>query len=297
MLVLLAGFALSDGAGQVSAVDEGKWARNNTACWVTGPIGSQGSPGGDSDIPSLRDDDHDNWGSSDEFVVDFGDLVDYPDGVKGESFAPGQLGANTVDSFSVKYRDGLGIGIVEGKVSYVFYEAGEPFTGRAHGVKWDNGFPFSGVLGRGFFVSGVSYPGVVTQGSHPDMEYSYTTEEALASVRELRKAIQDTAHRGRPNAILLAKSFVTITDSLGRPVGYFNKDNLKVGEFYPVPSRPTDAQLKTFSFGTHALFKNFPEAVDYTFAADVLLGPDQQMNDLRMKYLVYLLKSGGSNAS
>ena len=64
--------------------------------------------------------------------------------------------------------------------------------------------------------------------------------------------------------------------------------------FYPVPSRPTDAQLKTFSFGTHALFKNFPEAIDYTFAADVLLGPDALINDRRMKYLVWLLDNGGS---
>ena len=303
-LVLLAGFALSDGAATVSAVDKDEWYRDNTACWVTGPVGSDGSPG-ESDVPGRTGATvgiypNDNWGSIDEFVVDMGDLVDYPDSVSGQSFAPGNLGGSGVDAFSKKYRDGLGIGLVDGAVSYVFYHAGRPFDGVALGVRWKEGFPFSGLdTGDGkHYVSGVSFPGVETRINGTQTQYRFTSDAAINYVKEHREAIRGARAGGaEPHSKALAKSYLTIIDSLGRPVGYFNTKNIKKNKFYDVPDLPNPAEFGNFRFETRSLFKNFPEAVDYTFALDVMPGApylNDTINDVRIEYLTWLLRHTGN---
>ena len=193
----------------------------------------------------------------------------------------------------------MGIGIIDGDVSYVYHQAGQPFSGVALGIRWLDGFPFAGSRpeggGSAHYVSGVAFDGVETRLVGTTVEYRYTSQESLNLIRDSRKAITGSSFgKNVTNSALLAKSFLAITDSLGRPVGYFNEENIKAETWYAVPRSPTPAELVGFKFGTRALFESLPEVVDYTFAGDVF-GPDYDMDDARMRYLRWLLNTGGAS--
>ena len=297
-LVVLSCMFFLEGTSSVFAKNEVDWYRSNRACWVTGLLGSEMTPG-DSDVPSLYT--NDNWGSVNEFVLSSADLGSDPRIPAGASFVPA-FGSNYTPVLE-GYRDGLGVrSNRNGSADFVFYRGGAPFTGDALGVYWEDGFPFTGQRNSKDYLNGVKAPPGVTVGMSatppivPVYSYNQQAYEDLKQ-NDLRSRLIDLSRKGGRTPLQQGEFFTMVADSLGRPVGFINRDEIRVNAVYPAPTPPTAGEVATdFRFAIPGLFRSFPEAVDYTFAADVLpTGPfgDLDMNDARMDYLEWLVSSDG----
>ena len=288
-VVLLLGLVLAGGQAPVGAVGEDRvdWFEGDVACWSTGLPGSEFSA-----VRAVTGTGNDGWGSRDEFTVDFRDL--------GSNLPElNKLGYLADSTLGEAYLEGVGLRVGGALSDAVVYSASRGVTGVVNGIFHSGGSPLTGFFGGTGYFSGVAAAGLEAAGTG---FVQFSKGAVVPAITDFGGAVVATGEggvRAAKNIFGRMRGFVT---------GYEYTPEVQI----PVTSPLSRADLQAYKFRTPALFDSFAEAIDYTFAADVLPDDnwfggdryyldrgidvvDSQVDDLRLIYLDWLLDNRASS--
>ena len=234
---------------EASISDE--WFGSEVACWATGMLGSNPVVNHFAFTPD------NSWGSEFEFIVDYRDMGDDLGNLQGRGFEPDK-------PLRKAYQDGLltrfGGGVREG----ILFVGGQAAHGVVEGLpeRWNNGKLFTGTFGVETFVSGLLYDGLASG-----------SEGAVQYVRGVSVPLGQDATRAMGDSVLdllggpVGRPLSWARNAAGSIKGLVVQDKAELDVPFPASTTVSTAGLGTL---TPSLFGSFPEAVDYTFYADIV---------------------------
>ena len=291
----LLGYGLRPQEAQAVTADE--WFDSRVACWSSGDFSDNVGGGNEVGVGENA------WGRPDGFVVDTRDLgaslgLDFRKG--GLTFVPDSpIGDSYLDGYWVRTGGLLS--------EAAHFSATQGVKGALDGLLKKDGVPFTGTFGSDLYFAGVAYNGLVQAGGavRTYVDGVDVTAQIQAGAKSVWGKITGLGQRQVQEA----------RDVFGNVKGFFGQSPRDISEFSevyeagPGDSAPGTAGLES---RTVALFESFPEAIDYTFFADVRQGgssvaplrpdgrgnlgsasrqPDRDLDDLRMNQLDGLVGS------